>query len=96
MNTSATFAQDRTDVLRYIYSIKSPGTMHRVKEALSEVFISIKPKKATAATDTRAETRSFLENIQSLWSDSPSAEELVEDIYNHRADSADSYHDYVL
>lgn len=84
MNISASLEQDRSDILRYISSIQNPDTMRKVKEALTSVIVSLKPHHFTATINGRDEAEQFLSRVQSLWSDSPSAEDLVDDIYSHR------------
>ncbi len=84
MNISGSLEQDRSDILRYISTIQNPDTMRRVKDALASIVVSFKPKHVTAISDGREETEQFLIKVQSLWSDSPSAEDLVDDIYSHR------------
>lgn len=90
MNTSATLEQDKMDVLRYNNSIKSPDVMRRVKDAVTNIFVSIKPHAKTTKAKEKEETLEFLKAVQHAWNDSPSAEELVNDIYMHRQDFDDT------
>lgn len=83
MDTTVNFEADKARIARAILNIDNDEMLEKVKRSLSKIF---EWKSKTASADLTAR---MIEKFSGAWTDSRSAEEIVDDIYSSRY-SADS------
>lgn len=76
METTVNFEADKARISRDILNIDNSEVLAKVKRSFYRILNSKKTK-----TDVTAE---MIERFSGAWSDSRTAEEIVEDIYNSR------------